>query len=162
MGTDNRKGREQTSLHPNATASLPDSTRILLAGHIAADAVYAAWSNYLRIHTRDTKKYGLLLKENVSYGYRRNLWGLRPIGIAISVSCGIACGVRLYVLRESTNAFDGPLAAAIGVSVLFLFLWVYRFTQHWVRVPADAYAERLAGATETLGTTVNATGPKRT
>jgi hypothetical protein len=45
----------------------------------AADRVYQAWSTYLRVNTRDTKKYSRLFQENVSYGYRRNLWGLRRL-----------------------------------------------------------------------------------
>lgn len=49
-----------------------------------ADQVYSAWSSYLRVHTRDTKKYSLLFQENISYGYRRNLCGLRPLGITVS------------------------------------------------------------------------------
>src|ERR1700744_691157 len=32
-----------------------------------ADECYAAWSNYLRTQTRDTKKFPLVFKENISY-----------------------------------------------------------------------------------------------
>jgi hypothetical protein len=39
-----------------------------------ADKVYSAWSNYLRVNTRDTKKLSLLFQENINYGYRRNVW----------------------------------------------------------------------------------------
>src|SRR5258708_10800954 len=34
----------------------------------ATDEIYAAWSTYLRVSTRDATKYSLLFKENVNYG----------------------------------------------------------------------------------------------
>jgi len=32
--------------------------------------------------TRDRSRFPLLYKENVNYGFRRNLWGLKPFGLA--------------------------------------------------------------------------------
>ena len=61
---------------------------------VAADGVYSAWSTYLRVNTRDTKKYSLLLQENINYGYRRNVWGLRPIGITRNKSGWKYCTVE--------------------------------------------------------------------
>lgn len=118
---------------------------------VAADEVYSAWSHYLRSNTRDAKKYPLLFQENVSYGYRRNVWGLRPIGIAVSLLCALVAGVRLWFIYKGTGQIDQELAGAGVVSLLFLSLWLFRFTSEWVRVPANAYAERLAESLETIG-----------
>jgi hypothetical protein len=60
-----------------------------LANPVEADQLYAAWSTFLRNHTRDHSRYPLIFDELVSYGYRRNLLGLRPYGVFISVTCGI-------------------------------------------------------------------------
>ncbi|WP_143593699.1 hypothetical protein [Synechococcus sp. 1G10] len=117
----------------------------------AADQVYSAWSQYLRANTRDTTKYPLLFQENVSYGYRRNVWGLRPIGISVSLLCSLIAGWRLLFIHEATGEIDQGLAGALTVSFLFLALWLFRFTSDWVRVPANAYAERLAESLETIG-----------
>src|SRR2546426_1429790 len=73
-------------------ATLVGGTKIPTVGEeqadaAAADRVYMAWSNYLRVSTRDVKKYSLVFKENVDYGYRRNVWGLRPIGILTCAAC---------------------------------------------------------------------------
>ena len=116
----------------------------------AADAIYAAWSNYLRANTRDTKKFALLFQENVSYGYRRNVWGLRPIGIAVSILSFLVCGIRLYFIHRSTGKFDEALIGAGTFSAVLLLLWLFRFTVGWVRVPAEAYAVRLSECTEML------------
>ena len=42
-----------------------------------SDEVYSSWANYLRGKTRDTSRYKLLFQENINYGFRRNLWGLK-------------------------------------------------------------------------------------
>jgi hypothetical protein len=117
----------------------------------AADEVYSAWSNYLRVNTRDTKKFALLFKENVNYGYRRNVWGLRPLGIAASAISLAACGACIYYWYGSPQALEASVVGAAAFSALLLLLWLFRFTDDWVRVPADAYAERLAECIESLG-----------
>jgi hypothetical protein len=115
-----------------------------------ADNVYRAWSTYVRVNTRDTKKYPLLFHENVCYGYRRNLWGLRPIGITVSVFCLLGgLGWLSYQYRNGSNLSEAVIGADV-IALVFLMLWVFRFTPDWVRLPADAYAERLAEAVDGL------------
>jgi len=117
---------------------------------IAADGVYTAWSTYIRVNTRDTKKYALLFQENVNYGYRRNVWGLRPTGLVVtSVSLGGALA-WLYFRYRSAGQISVELVIASVVTFVLLLLWLFHFTADWVRVPADAYAERLAEAIDSL------------
>lgn len=116
----------------------------------AADGVYAAWSNYLRVNTRDTKKFALLFQENVNYGYRRNVWGLRAIGIAACVLSSLVAGAYLYYVHQSTEKLDEAVAAAGAFALVLLACWIFCFSADWVRVAADAYAERLAECAETL------------
>ncbi|MBX3673897.1 MAG: hypothetical protein KF776_13025 [Burkholderiales bacterium] len=121
------------------------------ADPVAADEVYSAWSNYLRVNTRDTNKFALLFKENVNYGYRRNVWGLRPLGIAASALSLAACVGWIYFWHRSPQALDASVIGAAAFNALLLLLWLFRFTDDWVRVPADAYAARLAECIESLG-----------
>jgi len=120
------------------------------ADKTAADRVYTAWSRYLRVNTRDAKEYSLLFKENVSYGFRRNVWGLRPIGIIMCTVCCLIAGALLYRSYKATGVVSEEFAGALAVAVAFLALWVFRFSADWVRVPAYAYADRLAESVETL------------
>jgi hypothetical protein len=112
---------------------------------------YLAWSNYLRVNTRDTKKYPLVFQELVEYGYRRNLWGLRPAGIIISGLAAMIASGWCYGKYQITGEWSPDIAGAAGLALVFLFFWVFRFTPEWVRIPADAYAERLAETTDTMG-----------
>jgi hypothetical protein len=123
-----------------------------IADQIAADRVYTAWSTYIRVRTRDTRKYPLLFQENINYGYRRNIWGLRPMGIVVT-SVSLAGAVTwLYLRYRSTGEISLELIIASSLALLLLLLWLFRFTTNWVRVPADAYAERLAEAIDSLAT----------
>jgi len=155
-----RYHKKLAGLVKEAKAPTPEQEQ---ADPTAADAVYAAWSNYLRVNTRDTKKFSLLFQENVAYGYRRNVWGLRALGIIASILSVAACGVRLYLVYSSTGKIDEAMAGAGVFTAIILLLWLFRFNGDWVRVPADAYAERLAECAETLGgktTTPKNTGKK--
>ncbi len=115
-----------------------------------ADAIYTAWSAFLRTNTRDTKTSDLLFEENINYGYRRNVWGLRPLGITLSLVSFLGSIMGGCFIYRSTSQFDEPLLASGMYALLLLVLWLFRFTSDWVRVPADAYAERLAESLEVL------------
>jgi hypothetical protein len=116
----------------------------------AADVVYTAWSTFLRIKTRDVKKYNLLFNENINYGYRRNVYGLRKLGIIITSVVFIATIAWAIAIYYRSTAVSTPVLGALAFDAILLVLWLLRFTSTWVRVPADAYAERLAEATDTL------------
>jgi hypothetical protein len=100
--------------------------------------------------TRDHDQFGLLFAENCNYGQRRNLLGLRTIGIIIAAITA-AAAIALLVLAT------GPLAhkaarygPAIGVALLELGLWIWVVRAKWVRIPAEAYADRLMEAVDLL------------
>jgi hypothetical protein len=82
----------------------------------------------------------------VNYGYRRNLWGLRTIGIVSTTLAAAALGYRIYQMSGGEI-----LIGALALTVVFPLLWIFRFTAEWVRIPADAYAERLAETVDTVG-----------
>ena len=53
---------------------------------VTAELVYDSAVRWLREMTRDRKRYGLVFKENVSYGFRRNLYGLILLGSLLPFS----------------------------------------------------------------------------
>ena len=115
-----------------------------------ADNVYAAWSNFLRVNTRDQKTFNLLFQENINYGYRRNIWGLRAIGISLTVVAFLGSVARTCVVYRASSHFDELLLAAGGYCLLILAFWIFCFTSDWVKIPAIAYAERLAESVDIL------------
>lgn len=116
----------------------------------AADAIYTRWSTYLRVNTRDSRRFPLVFQENCNYGYRRNVFGLGPFGLAVSLIGCAACVICLYIARNSAGSFDSIVVLAAVFDGILLLLWLFYFKPSWVRVPANAYSERLAEAAETL------------
>lgn len=115
----------------------------------SADEIYTAWSNYLRRNTRG-EKFPLVRKELMNYGYRRNVYGMRPIGILVSLISLVTCAIRLYFVYHSTSQYDEALILAGVFSLVFSVLWIFQFTANWVRIPAVEYAKRLAESVDIL------------
>lgn len=115
-----------------------------------ADHVYAACVKFLISRTRDRSRFALLYKENVNYGFRRNLWGLKPFGLALSFLCLIAAIARFWFVRRIPSEVNGELIFSAVLSLVLIMFWTLWVTASWVRIPATAYAERLLECCEQL------------
>ena len=115
-----------------------------------ADTVYSAWCAYLRSHTRDTKRFSLLFQENVNYGYRRNVLGLRPVGITASALSFLTCCSWEYFVARAGRGVQSESVLAGIVALLFLLFWILVVSPAWVQIAADAYAARLVETLEQL------------
>lgn len=122
----------------------------------AADDEYEAAVHALRVATRDRRKFPLVFAENVNYGFRRNLWGWKAVGLPAAIvgalggwglflmSAGIPAGEAWVasVLRSPDEATTVRLVVSI-LSTLLTAVWVFAISPDWVKVAAEAYAERL-------------------
>lgn len=114
-----------------------------------ADAVYDSCALYLREKTRDTKAFPLVFSENVDYGMRRNLLGMKPAGISLSIA-GLVAAMLATILGTKDGQLPAFPALATLANAFMLTFWLVRITPEWVRVPAFAYAERLLAACDSL------------
>ena len=115
-----------------------------------ADATYSTCGDYLLSRTRDKERFQLLFQENVNYGFRRNLWAMKPVGVTI---CVLALVALAFIMRMETGAGTVPWFAnlsAIALVALLLTWWIIRITPSWVKIVADAYALRLLGSIDEL------------
>lgn len=117
-----------------------------------ADEVYEAVTRLLIGKTRDTKSYPLVYKENVSYGFCRNLFGLRGLGKTVASMGAIASiGAGAWHMKSG----DGdmlPWACAVVCASLAMW-WFFTVTSEWVKVPATNYAQHLFECCEKLNRT---------
>ncbi len=114
----------------------------------AADDVYAMATTALRERTRG-ERFSLLLRENVSYGFRRNLLGSRVIGIGAALLAAAAAAIFGW----GHLWFSTPVSGAIALIVfdlLCVVTWWRIVTASWVRRAAEIYAHRLFDSLETL------------
>ncbi len=144
------------SLIPNWHAPTPESESKDLA---AADEAYETAVRWLRENTRELR---LVFRENVSYGFRRNLRGLKWIGIAIAALCGIGSIAALIVLRARGRELPEAGVVTSLISMIAVLCWLIVVTKVWVRDAAEAYARALLASCEVLSRSTTSSGPIQT
>jgi hypothetical protein len=117
----------------------------------AADETYRAGVKWLLGKTRDKKRFGLLFKENVSYGFHRNCCGLRWIGCVSSLVAAFWLLGSYHAVnpRDWINLTGGQVAV-LGAVVSIGAAWIAYFTQARVKQAAFAYADMLLRACDEL------------
>ncbi|ELB2105560.1 hypothetical protein QNZ93_004542 [Vibrio parahaemolyticus] len=126
-----------------------------------ADDLYASASNYLREHTRNTTKYPLVFKENIAYGFSRNIRAFKSLGIFITLSSLLVSLVVTYLSLPPLNIMSPivviqeisfPNIGLIAIHLSMLWVWIFLVTEKWVKVRALAYAKRLYSTCEKITT----------
>jgi hypothetical protein len=104
----------------------------------SADEVYAAYVDHLREATRaDT----ILLSENIGYGFRRNLWGMRPAGTVLAAVGTLSAAIGTVLVWGSEEMILPAVATFINAGLLAF--WTLRVNEDWVKDAAESYADRL-------------------
>ncbi len=115
-----------------------------------ADEAYETAVRYLISRTRDTNIFRLVYLENCHYGFRRNMLGMRKIGLTVSVT------VFLGTAGAAIASFYALVVWKVGfvlVSVVSLFLsafWWKAVNSRWVESAAKCYADRLLESLDVL------------
>ena len=141
--------RKLQQLLPNLTIPSADDEA---ADPKAADRVYDACAQHMvNVVREDPKRFRRAFGENRSYGFRRNLWGLKPLGVVCSLAAVLSVGLWLYFRWKGPETVTGPwLIAALLCAGLFVF-WVFFATPGWVRIANDAYALRVVESLPKMG-----------
>jgi hypothetical protein len=116
---------------------------------VNADNAYIGATKRLRELTRNDK--GLLIKENIAYGFHRNMLAMKPTGIAVSLialaygfaEAGVIHGRSPYVSVDRLGQLDLSVGITVAVSFAFFAVWLLHFKPAAVRRIGFAYAERL-------------------
>jgi hypothetical protein len=113
--------------------------------------IYTACCDKLRGLVRAQKeKFADVHRENIHYGFRRNLWALKPAGIAVTLVALVSVGPEIYgsVSAHQSISLVQPVVAAI--EGLLLFSWIFLITKSWVKRAAVLYSERFMEALDAL------------
>jgi hypothetical protein len=116
----------------------------------AADGYYARGATWLRENTRDAKKFDILLNENISYGFRRNLLGLKLPGFLLNAVIVATC-LAIFWRRwpvDLSNGFDTKLLAVVVIAVLHAIYLALFVTEAGVFEAARTYARQLLLCTQ--------------
>jgi len=133
----------------------------------AADAFYGRCGQWLRENTRNTKKFNILFNENVTYGFRRNLLGLKWSALALNVFVVVLSAWVLYrgsVPFQDIQHVEGRIVVVFVVAVLHALYIGLGVSKTAVAEAAKSYARQLILSCETLMSKVKpepATKPKK-
>jgi hypothetical protein len=114
-----------------------------------ADTVYDSCTNYLIERTRKGEENHLIFAENINYGYRRNLWAMKPAGLTIAAIGVCCCSLKIISDARSGELSAIPFAAA-AVSAALTVWWALRINPNWIHTAGEEYARRLLERCETL------------
>jgi hypothetical protein len=154
------KRRYHTFLAAKINVAFPDREEEESKPQVA-DETYQSGTRWLVDHTRpeDGKKFDLLFKQNIAYGFSRNALGTKPIGLVVSSGSLLWILAKENVISASSSkildwaAFgrlpDAALAS-LTVSAAMLLVWLFFFTKSNLRATAFTYAETLLRTCDTL------------
>lgn len=126
---------------------------------VKADEVYQSAVRWLLNQTRNKSEYKLIFEENISYGFRRNAFGLKAtgMGICIATSAWVLIIEGIVKIGKESGAFIDPASVSttavisLAVSAAMLLIWLSFFTEGTVRNAAFTYAETLLRACDKIG-----------
>ncbi|MCC0036378.1 MAG: hypothetical protein H6887_14085 [Hoeflea sp.] len=112
-----------------------------------ADAFYVLAGNWLRERTRDQSKFMVLFEENVVYGFRRNLFGLKWIGLLINA---VVVAASVWMLWSADWVPLPQYGTVLVVGILHALFFLFGVSEKSVLDASDQYGRQLVLACETL------------
>jgi hypothetical protein len=116
----------------------------------AADGLYQSAVDWLLEQTRDARKFSMLLNESIDYGFRRNLLGLKPIALVVSIATFLA---NILLLSINFGMSETRVLAGYGLGVglaALILVWICLVNESFVEDGAASYAKRLLAQLEHL------------
>ena len=111
----------------------------------AADIYYDSCTKELIRRTRDHVRFPLVFKELTAYGFRRNLLGLKPVGLPIVILSFVVCISFVWVKWNNNEDLAIAISATLLVAGLF-FTWLTWVNEKAVGLAASRYARFLLEA----------------
>jgi hypothetical protein len=111
----------------------------------AADVHYESCTEELMRRTRDSARFPLVFKGLTDYGFRRNLLGLKPLGLPIAIVALLGCASSAWVGWD----VEKPPTVAVGAALVtsgLLLTWLAWVNEKTVSLAANRYARFLLEA----------------
>jgi hypothetical protein len=111
-----------------------------------ADSFYTRAGTWLRENTRDQKTFDVLFNENITYGYRRNLFALKWPALILNATIVVGCAVAYW--------YELPQRYQLGIMPVFIIAFLHAVylgifsSEEAVREAARTYARQLLLSTE--------------
>lgn len=107
----------------------------------ASDRAYDSYGAWLRENTRDRSRFQILSKENITYGFRRNLLGLKLVALSLNLFV-VAISLFTYVIIPEI-ATSKKLVFILIVAALHALYFLVVVSRDSVIEAANVYARQL-------------------
>lgn len=102
---------------------------------------------YLRTNTRDNR---LLLEENITYGFCKNLFANKPIAIVICGLCILSIIASSFFKFQSFLMIPGAIYLGLALNIALLLFWIVGVTKVILEDAATRYALTLLSTIDSL------------
>lgn len=113
---------------------------------VGADGFYARAGAWLRENTRNKKKFDILFNENITYGYRRNLFALKWPALVLNASIIIGCVAAYF--HDIFDKYSVGLVPVFVIAFLHAAYLMVFSNENAVREASRTYARQLLFSTE--------------
>lgn len=117
---------------------------------VAADLHYSGCATWLLEMTRDKARFALLADENIDYGFRRNLFGLKPVALALLVAAFLTNVIAAALLWDGLDQTFWKALVLGAVYLGAIGVWTRLVTVEFVEDASHAFAARLLAACDVL------------
>lgn len=152
--TKERYRKKLVNLVPNFKNLTPSAE---IKDSCKADEYYQSATKYLLEYTRDTSKYPLIFKENIVYGFSRNLLAFKSTAITIILlSFSISLAFLFFKISElwvdwkSLAVIPAEYYVLFSIHIIFILVWIFMIDEEFVKIRGEAYAKRLFSACEDI------------
>jgi hypothetical protein len=118
----------------------------------AADEFYELAGTWLRENTRDTKKFPILFNELVTYGFRRNLLGVKCPALVLNVAVVLICAGLLWHRwpLDATDSMTARIVVVLVVAAAHALYFLLLVNAGNVKAAARTYTRQLIISCETF------------
>lgn len=120
---------------------------------VRANDFYLTAGTWLRDQTRDHRAFPILFGENITYGFRRNLLGLKPVALIINT---LVLSLSIFIILYHPSYFsklpdlEEKLLVVIVAVVLHSSFMLFAVSRDGVREASRIYGKQLILSCETL------------
>ena len=107
-----------------------------------ADKAYESCVDELRRRTRDSKRFPRVFQELRDYGFRRNIFALKPLGLTLSILSFLACLIMIFFDWSIKKQFSSVIVPCL-INFGLILVWLLWFIEKTVKLTADRYARFL-------------------
>ncbi|MEV4264567.1 hypothetical protein [Kribbella sp. NPDC049584] len=132
------RDRRRKRLEEIADVRLPDLAMERLNPKAADDEYYAATRRLIVLVRAKAEKFPRVQEENTHFGFRRNMYAIKPVALGILTLTLILCAASI-----GTRGLHWPTAVSVAVALALAPVWAFAVRSGWVRQAGEKYAERL-------------------